>query len=396
MATTTHPRRSGALMTERRTLVRMWVIAAITGLAGAMVTTAVAAPRTVIDGHPVRVEVLTEALSYPWALTFLPDGAALITERDGRLRLWAEGRLDPRPVAGVPAVWASGQGGLLDVLAHPAFDRTGWIYLSLSHPDGGGRAHTRVVRAVFDRAAHALRDVTVIADALPTGRGGRHFGARLAFGPDGMLYVTTGDRGDSDRAQDPMDLAGKILRLTPDGGIPDGNPFLGRADARPEIFALGTRNGQGMDVHSETGAVWFHEHGPRGGDELNLARPGVNYGWPVVTHGRAYSGLPIGEGREKPGMEPPVWVWVPSIAPSGLAIYDGDLFPNWRGDLFVGALKVRLIARLEMDGDRVVDEQRVLEGDLGRLRALEVGPEGALYLLTDDSEGMLARLVPDP
>jgi len=393
---TMHAMPSGVRQRGARIARRMLAVLGAMTLAGVIATTATAGPRAVIDGHPVRVEVLTRALSYPWALTFLPDGAALITERDGRLRLWSDGRLDPRPIAGVPSVWASGQGGLLDVLADPAFDRTGRIYLSLSHPDGGGRAHTRVVRAVFDRAAHALRDVTVILDALPSGRGGRHFGSRLAFGPDGMLYVTTGDRGDSDRAQDPLDLAGKLLRLTPDGGIPDDNPFVDRADVRPEIFALGTRNGQGMDVHPETGAVWFHEHGPRGGDELNLAQSGVNYGWPVVTHGRAYSGLPIGEGREKPGMEPPVWAWVPSIAPSGLAIYDGDLFPNWRGDLFVGALKFRLIARLEMDGDRVVEEQRVLEGDLGRLRALEVGPEGALYLLTDDSEGMLARLVPDP
>ncbi|SDE31535.1 PQQ-dependent sugar dehydrogenase [Rhodospira trueperi] len=344
--------------------------------------------------HDFRLEVLTDRLSYPWAMAFLPDGAALVTERGGALRLWRDGDLDDRPINGVPEVWASGQGGLLDVLVHPDFDQTGWIYLSLSHPDGWGRAHTRVVRAVFDREAHALRDVTVIVDALPPGRGGRHFGSRLAIGGDGMLYITTGERGDRPRAQDLTDLAGKVLRLRPDGTIPADNPFVGRDDARPEVFAYGTRNGQGMDVHPETGAVWFHEHGPRGGDELNIVRAGVNYGWPVITYGMNYNGTPMGEGTHKPGMEQPVHYWDPSIAPSGMAIYDGDAFPNWRGDIFVGALKFQLIARLEMDGDRVVREERLLEHSLGRIRALEVGPDGALYILTDAADGRLARLMP--
>lgn len=346
------------------------------------------------EQHAFSVEVLTDALTYPWALSFLPDGAALITERGGTLRLWADGRLDPRPVANVPDVWARGQGGLLDVLAHPDFETNGWVYLSLSHPDGPNSAHTRVVRAVFDRAAHALTDVTVIVDALPTGQGGRHFGSRLAFGPDGTLYISTGERGDRPRAQDPTDLAGKILRLNPDGSVPEDNPFVGRSDVRPEIFATGTRNAQGMDVHPDTGAIWFQEHGPRGGDELNVAKAGANYGWPVITYGTNYSGTPMGEGSHKPGMEQPIYYWDPSIAPSGLAIYDGDAFPNWRGDMFVGALKYQLLARLEMDGDRVVGEERLLKDELGRIRAVEVGPDGALYLLTDDATGRLVRLAP--
>lgn len=362
----------------------------------AMAASMAAGDTTVVttDRAEVRVEVLTDRLSYPWGLDFLPDGAAVITERNGTLRLWADGRLDPQPIAGVPRVWASGQGGLLDVLVHPAFDRTGWIYLALSQPDGGGRSHTRVVRAVYDRAAHALRDVTVIVDALPPGRGGRHFGARLAFGDDGLLYISTGERGDRPRAQNLTDLAGKILRLSPDGAIPPDNPFVGRSDARPEIFALGTRNAQGMDRHPETGAIWFHEHGPRGGDEVNIARAGANYGWPVVTYGTNYDGTPMAEAGHKPGLEPPVHTWVPSIAPSGLAIHDGSAFPAWRGDLLVGALKDRMLVRLEMEGTRVVAEERFLKGTLGRIRAVEQGPDGALYLLTDSARGLLVRLGP--
>jgi glucose/arabinose dehydrogenase len=378
-----------------------WVRAMRTGLVVGMLTAApvgAALAQTLgtvqSEQHAFTVEVLTDRLMYPWGLTFLPDGAALITERDGTLRLWADGGLDPRPVANVPPVWAKGQGGLLDVLVHPDFADNGWVYLSLSHPDGSNSAHTRVVRAVFDRAGHALTDITVIVDALPTGRGGRHFGSRLAFAPDGTLYVSTGERGDRPRAQDLNDLAGKILRLNPDGSVPGDNPFVGRADVRPEIFASGTRNAQGMDVHPDTGAIWFQEHGPRGGDELNVARAGANYGWPVITYGINYNGTPMVEGTHKPGMEQPVYYWDPSIAPSGLAIYDGEAFPNWRGDMFVGALKYQLLARLEMDGDRVVGEERLLQGELGRIRAVEVGPDGALYLLTDDATGRLVRLGP--
>ncbi|MQX36313.1 PQQ-dependent sugar dehydrogenase [Roseospira navarrensis] len=354
-----------------------------------------AAARTVeSEQHAFTVTVLTDQLSYPWGLTFLPDGAALITERTGALRLWADGALDPRPIANVPEVWSTGQGGLLDVVAHPAFAETGWIYLSFSHPDGRGAAHTRVVRAVFDRAAHALRDVTVIVDAVPVGRGGRHFGSRLAFGGDGTLYVTTGERGDRPRAQDLTDLAGKLLRLNPDGSVPEDNPFVGRDDARPEIYAYGTRNAQGMDAHPDTGVIWFHEHGPRGGDELNVAEAGANYGWPVITYGMNYNGTPMGEGTHKPGMEQPVYYWDPSIAPSGMTIYDGDAFPDWRGDVFVGALKYRLLARLEMEDGEVIAEERLLKDALGRIRAVEVGPDGALYLLTDAADGRLVRLAP--
>lgn len=367
------------------------------GLGGPSAMAPAAALTVTTDGHTALVEPLTDGLHYPWGMDFLPDGAALITERGGTLRLWADGALDPRPIGGVPDVWASGQGGLLDVLVHPDFAQTGWVYLSFSHPAGRGAANTRVVRAVFDRDAHTLRDVSVIVDAGPPGMGGRHFGSRLAIGGDGKLYVSSGDRGDRPRAQALDDLAGKLLRLNLDGSIPADNPFVNQPGARPEIYATGTRNAQGMDVHPDTGVVWFHEHGPRGGDELNVAQAGANYGWPVITYGINYNGTPMGEGTHKPGMEQPVTFWDPSIAPSGMAIYDGDLFPNWRGDVFVGALKYQLIARLEMDDTgQVVAEDRLLKDRLGRIRALEVGPEGALYILTDSWPGYLLRLVPAP
>ncbi|KAA5606190.1 PQQ-dependent sugar dehydrogenase [Roseospira marina] len=372
-----------------------------TALACALLTLGLAAgpsgaeTRTVdSEQQTFTVEVLADGLAHPWALAFLPDGAALITEREGRLRLWADGTLDPRPIDGVPPVRAVGQGGLLDVLVPPDFAETGHIYLSLSHPADGDGANTRVVRAVFDREAHALRDVTVIVDATPVGHTSRHYGSRLAIGGDGKLYVTTGERGERPRAQDLTDLAGKVLRLNPDGSIPEDNPFVGHADVRPEIYALGTRNAQGMDVHPDTGVVWFHEHGPRGGDELNIARGGANYGWPIITYGLNYNGTPMGEGTAKPGLQQPVYYWDPSIAPSGMTIYDGAAFPEWRGDIFVGALKFRLLARLEMDGDRVVAEERLLTDELGRIRAVVTGPDGALYLLTDAGNGRLVRLGP--
>jgi glucose/arabinose dehydrogenase len=239
-----------------------------------------------------------------------------------------------------------------------------------------------------------LEDPEVIFTALPLVSSSKHFGSRLAFGPQGHLFITVGERGQDDRAQDLADLNGSVIRLRPDGSVPEDNPFVGRADARPEIFSYGHRNPQGMAVHPETGDVWTHEHGPRGGDEVNLIRPGVNYGWPVITHGISYAGFPIGEGEAKPGMAQPLHYWVPSIAPSGMAFYTGDAFPEWRGDLFVGALVQKHLARLELDGERVVAEERLLERAIGRIRDVETGPDGFLYLLTDEADGELYRLEP--
>jgi glucose/arabinose dehydrogenase len=342
------------------------------------------------DGGPYRLRPVVEGLEHPWSLAFLPDGRALVTERDGRLRLIEGERLVEAPVAGVPEVVARGQGGLLDVVLDPAFAENGLLYLSYAGATPQGAA-THVLRARLESDRLVDGQVILVGGASGTGR---HFGSRLAFDERGLLYVSLGDRGEMTRAQQLDDLVGKIVRITAEGGIPPDNPFVGRSDARPEIYAFGVRNPQGLARNPWTGVIWEQEHGPRGGDEVNILRAGANYGWPVVTHGIDYSLLPIGEGKEKPGMEPPRHVWVPSIAPSGMAFYDADLFPDWRGSLLVGALKDELLVRLELDGDRVVREERLLEGEIGRIRDVRVGPDGHVYLLNDETEGGLWRLEP--
>jgi aldose sugar dehydrogenase len=342
------------------------------------------------DQARFQVVVLAEGLEHPWGMAFLPDGDLLITERPGRLRLVRDGALDPAPLEGLPEVYASGQGGLLDVALDPDFPTNRLIYLSYAAETDAG-AGTRVARARLGEGR--LEELEVIFEGF-MGSGGRHFGSRLGFDPDGYLFVTLGERGDDERAQELRDLAGKVVRLQPDGSVPDDNPFVGRADAAPEVFSYGHRNPQGLAVHPETGRVWVVEHGPRGGDEVNLVAAGVNYGWPVITYGRAYSGLPMGEGSEKEGMAQPLHYWVPSISPSGMAFYEGDAFPQWQGDLFTGGLSGELLARLELDGERVVEEERLLDGVLGRIRDVRVGPDGYLYLLTDESDGALLRLEP--
>jgi aldose sugar dehydrogenase len=342
------------------------------------------------DQATFRVVEVADGLEHPWAMAFLPDGDVLITERPGRLRILREGVLDPTPIEGVPEVYASGQGGLLDVVLDPDFASNRLIYLSYA-AEGEDGAGTRVARARLGDGG--LESVEVIFEGFMAG-GGRHFGSRLGFDPDGYLFVTLGERGQDERAQEPGDLAGKVVRLHPDGSVPESNPFVGRDDAAPEVFSWGHRNPQGLAVHPETGRVWVVEHGPRGGDEVNLVAAGVNYGWPVITHGRAYSGLPMGEGSAKEGMAQPLHYWVPSISPSGLAFYQGDAFPQWQGDLFTGGLSGEVLARLELDGEQVVEEERLLEGVLGRIRDVRVGPDGYLYLLTDYTDGALVRLEP--
>jgi len=346
-----------------------------------------------IESEQATFELVTVAtgLDHPWGMAFLPDGAMLITERSGQLRLLRDGELASAPIAGVPEVAASGQGGLLDIALHPDFASNRLVYLSYAGP-GADSAATTVARARLGEGA--LEDLEVIFRAVPDIRSSKHFGSRLVFDPDGFLYVTAGERGQGARAQDLAQHPGSVLRLNDDGSVPDDNPFVGQAGALPEIYAWGHRNPQGMAVHPETGAVWTQEHGPRGGDEVNIERPGANYGWLVITHGIDYSGAPVGEGTHKEGMEQPVHYWVPSIAPSGMAFYEGDAFPEWQGDLFVGALKDQLLARLELDGERVVGEERLLENAIGRIRDVEVGPDGFLYLLTDESDGGLYRLEP--
>ncbi|MFZ1641083.1 MAG: PQQ-dependent sugar dehydrogenase [Candidatus Contendobacter sp.] len=352
-----------------------------------------AEPAISSEEHDFRVVIVTRGLEYPWGLAFLPDGRRLVTERPGRLRLVAaDGALDPQPIEGLPPIAVHGQGGLLDVALHPQFAENGLVYLSYAARGEGGIG-TEVARGRL--VDHRLEDVKVLFRQQPKSGAGRHFGSRLVFDRQGHLYITLGDRGEMARAQKLDDLAGKIVRLTADGQIPADNPFVNRAGAQMEIYSLGNRNVQGAALHPVTGELWTHEHGPQGGDEVNVIRAGRNYGWPVITYGVEYViGTKIGEGTHKPGMEQPLHVWVPSIAPSGLAFYQGDRFPRWRGDLFVGALKDQMLVRLRFDGEKPVKEERLLKEALGRIRDVRAGPDGYLYLLTDSSDGVIARLEP--
>jgi glucose/arabinose dehydrogenase len=342
--------------------------------------------------HDFRIQTLASGLDHPWSLAFLPDGGILITERSGSLRLFRDGQLQADPVPGVPEVAARGQGGLLDIALHPDFADNGLVYLSYAGPGAGG-AGTEVARARFDGAA--LEDLEVIFRAEPKVGGGNHFGSRLLFAGDGTLYVTLGDRYRyMKEAQNLDNHLGSIVRLNDDGSVPEDNPFVGREDARPEIFSYGHRNVQGLALEPQTGTLWAHEHGPQGGDEVNILKPGANYGWPAITYGIDYSGAIISEKTEAPGMEQPVIYWVPSIAPSGMAFYDGDAFPEWRGDLFVGALSHLHLRRLEIEGEKVVAQEQLLTGLSARIRDVRAGPDGYLYVLTDSADGHLLRLEP--
>ncbi len=350
-------------------------------------------PVVTSEEHSFRVVILTQGLEFPWGLAFLPDGRRLVTERPGRLRLVAaDGALDPKPVDGLPPIAIHGQGGLLDVALHPQFAENGWVYLSYAARGEGGIG-TEVARGRL--AEHRLENVEILYRQQPKSGGGRHFGSRLVFDRQGYLYITQGDRGEMERAQQLDDLAGKIVRLHDDGRIPADNPFVKQAGARPGIYSLGNRNVQGAALHPITGELWAHEHGPQGGDEVNVIRAGRNYGWPVITYGVEYViGTKIGEGTHKSGMEQPLHIWVPSIAPSGMAFYGGDRFPRWRGDLFVGALRDQMLVHLRFDGEKVRKEERLLKNELGRIRDVRSGPDGYLYLLTDASDGVIARLEP--
>ena len=344
------------------------------------------------DEHAFRVVKLVERLDHPWSVAFLPDGRMLITERPGRLRSVSNGKLDPQPIAGLPQVAPHGQGGLHDIVLHPQFAKNSLLYFAYSGrgPDGYG---TELARG--ELKGNRLENVQVLFRQSPKGSSGNHFGGRIVFDRQGFVYLTLGDRGDMPRAQKPGDHAGSVIRLHDDGRVPADNPFAGKAGWKPEKFDLGHRNQQGAALHPQTGLLWTHEHGPQGGDEVNVIRPGLNHGWPVITYGVNYGiGTRIGEGTRKEGMTQPLHYWVPSIAPSGMAFYTADRFPKWKGDLFVGSLKDSMLVRLKLDGEKVVKEERMLRGVLGRIRDVRVGPDGLLYLLTDESAGVLARLEP--
>jgi glucose/arabinose dehydrogenase len=366
-------------------------------LAAGLGSTAALAQERIFETQEVRVqaETIVDGLEHPWGLDYLPDGAAIVTERPGRMRILEDGALSD-PIEGVPEVFAQGQGGLLDVAIAPDFDSSNTIFFTFSEPGEGG-AGTALARAtlVRDDGAARLDDVEVIFSMNRKTSAGQHFGSRIVFHPDGTVFITTGDRGEGDRSQDAQDHAGAVIRINQDGSIPEDNPYPDGSTFLPEIWSIGHRNPQGAVFDPVTEALWINEHGPRGGDELHRPEAGANYGWPVITYGVEYSGGPVGEGlTEAEGFEQPVHYWDPSIAPSGLATYQGDMFPEWEGDFLVGALAFELVARLPRDEAGAVsgEEERMFEGEFGRIRDVNVAPDGSVWLLTDQPNGEIIRL----
>ena len=345
------------------------------------------------EKHAFRVATLLTGLENPWSMAFLPDGRMLVTERAGRMRLVGKDfRLDPQPIEGLPQVFAQGQGGLFDVVLHPQYAQNGWIYWAFNEQGPGGWG-TALARGKLQ--GHRMTEVQVLFSMQAKTRSGQHFGGRIVFDKAGIVYLTLGDRGDKDRAQKLYDHAGSVIRLHDDGRVPADNPFVSKAGALAEKWTLGNRNMQGAVLHPKTGELWTHEHGPQGGDEVNVMRSGLNYGWPVITYGVNYGlGTRIGEGQSKPGMVQPLHVWSPSIAPSGMAFVSGAQFPQWQGDLLVGALRGQMLVRLVISGEKVLREERLLQNRVGRIRDVRLGPDGLVYLLTDDDQGVLLRLEP--
>lgn len=349
------------------------------------------------EAGAIAVSTHAEGLVHPWAIEFLPDGGMLVTERPGRLRHVTAGGEVSEPISGVPEVEARGQGGLLDVALDPQFGQNRTIYLSYSERGEGGNG-TAVARGVLDAGMAALEDVEVIFRQQPKVASTAHFGSRLAFDEEGHLFVTLGERSAArfrTQAQDLGSHLGKIVRINPDGSVPDDNPFLGQQGALPEIYAYGVRNPQAAAIHPQTGALWEIEHGPRGGDELNIIQPGANYGWPVVSLGVNYSGSPVGSGdATAEGMIDAIYSWTPVIAPSGMIFYGGDAFSAWRGNLFVGGLASTALVRLQLDGETVTHEERLLEALGLRIRDVAQGADGAIYVATDESAGAILKIEP--
>ena len=351
------------------------------------------------EQHGIRVSVVTGGLEHPWAVAFLPDGGMLVTERPGRLRIVRDGVMDRHAVSGVPQVRTDGNGGLMDVAVHPRFADNRLVYLTYTKPVGGGRGAPALARGRLDGGA-----LTNVRDLLVTEayEGNSGLNGRVVFGRDGQVYMSTGGRVGA-AAQDPMSLRGKVLRLNDDGSVPSDNPFVGRTGYRPEIYSLGHRNTLALILHPETGEIWNHENGPNGGDEINVVRPGRNYGWPFVSFGRDYSGEVISEHPTQEGMESPLVVWLPAIAAAGMAVYTGDLFPAWRGNVFVGSLRQggipgtghlqRIVFNAEMQELR---RESMLQQLRQRIREVRQGPDGFLYLLTDEDDGALLRIQPTP
>ena len=379
-------------MTIRRglfLLISPWMLLALLACRGG---TAETITTTSSEAGPIRVVEVARGLEIPWSLAFLPDGRMLVTERAGRMRIVSPDGLLSKPLAGLPKVHAEGQGGLLDVALGPDFATEGLIYFSYAEPFADG-ARTAVARARLDATDLRLTETTRIFAQNEAPGGGNHWGCRLVFDRQGNLFITLGERFSyRDRAQELNSHLGKIVRIRPDGTVPPDNPLINRKEAQPEIWSYGHRNVQGAALHPETGRFWTHEHGPQGGDEVNIILPGRNYGWPVITHGREYvTGRRIGEGTERADVVAPLHVWTPSIAPSGMTFYTGNEFPSWRGNLFVGALRGSMLVRLALDDERVLHEERLLTEMDHRIRDVRQGPDGKLYLL-DETAGRILRL----
>lgn len=345
----------------------------------------------------IRVETVAQGLQHPWGLAFLPDGTMLVTERPGFLRLVTpEGKIGAA-IYGVPEVDARNQGGLLDIALDPDFAENRFVYLSYAEKGEGGKNGTAVARGhLTESMSPQLKDVEVIFRQQPKEASTLHFGSRLVFDRDGHLFIALGERSKEEfrgQAQELSSHLGKVVRIMPDGTVPQDNPFVNEKGALPEIWSYGHRNQQGAALHPETGVLWTNEHGPRGGDEINIPEAGKNYGWPVVSHGVNYSGTPVGSGEKSaPGMEDPHYHWTPSIGASGMAFYTGDAIPEWKGNLFVGGLAIPSLRRLTLDGDEIAGEEALLK-DLGlRIRDVRQGPDGALYLLTDEEDGQILRI----
>ena len=342
-----------------------------------------------------KIEKVASGLKVPWGMAALPNGDLLITERDGGLRLLqANGTLHPTPISGLPDIAVGGQGGLLDVAIHPDYATNGWVYLSYSSPkaskEPGKGSNTALLRARIQN--HQLIDQQLVFKALPNYRGGHHFGSRIAFDTDNHVFLSIGDRGGRDDNQSLSNYRGKIVRLHDDGRIPADNPFVNTKNAAPEVWSWGHRNPQGMARHPDTGEIWSHEHGPRGGDELNRILSGQNYGWPTITFGINYSGTKITDETERSGMISPVTYWVPSIAPSGMMFVTGDRYPNWRNNILIGSMKFQQLHRVEVIDGNVVNQEILLKGQ-GRIRAIEQGSDGYIYIAMETG-GQIIRLVP--
>lgn len=340
------------------------------------------------DKASFKLELLHQNLVRPWGMAFIPEGI-IITERQGKMKIYREGKIFE--VSGLPEISAGGQGGLLDVATPPSFSRDREIFFTFSRAGSGGRG-TALASAMLKGTN--LENVKILWEMDKKSSASVHFGSRIAFLKDGTIIFTTGDRGDGDRAQDLKDSAGKVHRINRDGSIPSDNPFVNRKGAVKSVYSYGHRNPQGLAVAND-GTIWLSEHGPQGGDEINIVQAGRNYGWPVITYGRNYvTGTKIGEGKSKPGMEQPLIHWTPSIAPSGLDFYTGDLIPQWKGNLFSGALAGKRIVRMEISGKRITSQEILIQGEIGRIRDLRQGPDGYIYILTDESNGGLYRLGP--